>query len=311
MRTILSERPEYSACPAETALEEFALGRLEAPQAEAVAAHVKVCAACRRFVDDMRAEGELLTGALSACPPADVAACLDDEMLAQYLDRSLSPEDREEAEKHLAACRRCQARLVALHRELKAVRAAEACEEAPGEAARYRHDEPVGPDDAAARRDRAPKVAEAVEAPAPPSPFEERFRWLGSGVLALGVLVAGGCSLWPKALGEIPGRVAAAALIAGGLGLAARRRGRERLNRPRRDAASVRYSGFLLAFSCLAGFAGAVGAPLGGLWWALACAAFGLWVIEIAAPRGVEMNSEIPESREAADEDESLKERYM
>ena len=104
-------------------LEEYALGRLAASQADAVEAHVQNCPACARELDRVRRDAEGFRAALCAARQGQggESDCPPEETLALYLDRSLGESDRQELEGHLSACRRCQRALVAMYREVKVV----------------------------------------------------------------------------------------------------------------------------------------------------------------------------------------------
>jgi hypothetical protein len=58
---------------------------------------------------------ELFSGPIEALTGED---CLDEAVLAAWLDETLDAAEHAEALDHLACCRHCQARLVALHHEV-------------------------------------------------------------------------------------------------------------------------------------------------------------------------------------------------
>jgi anti-sigma factor RsiW len=286
-------------------LEEYALDRLDARKAGAVEHHVRTCGNCRESVAAFRAEGDLLTAALAAQQSVTLGDCLDNELLAQYVDATLSPDERAEAEEHLAACRPCQRRLVALYRELKALQDEEKALQAPGEAARYESDEPATPVSAPDLLvSNAP--TEAIQAVASPAP---KLR-LGIALLSVGGVCAVAAGLWPWAgIGAV--RLVAALVMASGVALISQWRS---IHAPTQGGTSGfgRAHPIVLAImaGCFAGVASGGFAPT-FTWWSAAVVSFGLWLVETSAAQRNARKEEILERHPSVSEAEERKERSM
>ena len=109
------------ACLPDETLEECALGSLAAAQEALVADHAQACASCATRLERMRVESSRLAAALRAVVLAPEDPCPGEEALALYIDGALEEPARGTLDTHLSCCRRCQAALVALYRELRIV----------------------------------------------------------------------------------------------------------------------------------------------------------------------------------------------
>ncbi len=136
---------DQSGCPSREALEEYAVrmplesaqpgGGTEAFRAHDVelTQHVKSCAACEARLEETAEETAFFVEALCKSAPvgSGPSECPEEIELAIYLDASmhaarssasgLESERWSRLQEHLAACKTCQGRLVALYREVRAV----------------------------------------------------------------------------------------------------------------------------------------------------------------------------------------------
>ncbi len=141
-------------------LESYLLDRLSASARrhveECVAADAEIAARMETARQQVQLFKKMLT---EADAPARREECKSDAELAAFLDQSGPKKARAAAEAHLAECRKCQERLVQLHRELMAVRDF-SCEVET--VTRHPRGEAVALDqERAARRDAMPKGASA------------------------------------------------------------------------------------------------------------------------------------------------------
>jgi predicted anti-sigma-YlaC factor YlaD len=106
-----------TACPSQTALEEYAVAlRIGAPD-PAILAHLKVCKRCRYRAEALQKESDSFLSFLQSACPSPVSPCPDSITLAAYLDKALDPEEKNKIEQHLAACRPCQQVLKSINGE--------------------------------------------------------------------------------------------------------------------------------------------------------------------------------------------------
>lgn len=293
----LSEKP-HSPCPAPAVLEEYALNRLSAAKAATVAAHLRECSDCCDEVTTLRSEGDRLAEALIALGEAPAGSCRDDECLARYIDNTLPQDERDVSEQHLASCRRCQRRLVALYREYKAV--LHEAEHAPGAAETARYEIPQ--DEGASPAKTVTKTA----SPAVTATVRNVSRTRNVGIALLGL--AGACALaaglWSGA-GVRALRLLAAILLAAG----AARILQWRSKCPSSESRSSRFA--LLGTAGFFALLGSIGVLPAFLWWSAAVAGFSLWLIETSSAAPGRIEREKPESRAEACEVEERKGRSM
>jgi len=115
------ENNHAGVCLREDALEEYVLGRVSPAQTGAFSAHIAGCSSCSLRCEELRKEMAALQLLFSKARPMPESGCLNDETIALFLDHSLNPPERGEAVAHMSRCRRCQAKLATLYRELKVV----------------------------------------------------------------------------------------------------------------------------------------------------------------------------------------------
>ena len=88
------------------------------PEAEA---HLRDCPECGLRLDRAIREAALIRQLLVQTPESGEGGCLSEEDLALYFDRALDVPARQNTERHLAQCLRCQRILAKMYREVQAV----------------------------------------------------------------------------------------------------------------------------------------------------------------------------------------------
>lgn len=122
-----------SACPSQTALEEYAVAfRIGAPS-PAVEAHLKLCKRCRYRVKALEKESDSFLTFLQSVQPVPPSPCPDQIALAAYVDKAVDPAEKKIIEQHLAVCRPCQQIVKSIYKETDATGASETEAEYPEE----------------------------------------------------------------------------------------------------------------------------------------------------------------------------------
>lgn len=111
------ESPEGRLCPPEHVLEACAMGHLTAEREAELKAHAGDCTACAAalaaFAEARNGLQQILATSNELGPE-----CPTEDLLGQYMDRSLTDEAHEQLEAHLADCQGCLGRLKALWDEV-------------------------------------------------------------------------------------------------------------------------------------------------------------------------------------------------
>jgi anti-sigma factor RsiW len=166
-------------CAPDTVIEQYAAGLLPEEDRLSLEQHLQTCSACAARMAEISEEWVTLCRALDqAAAPHE--KCVEENTLAQYLDRALDAAEHETVEKHLATCRACQARLVNIYSELRQLLE-------PGAEAEIVEHPPA---------QEGPRVS--VVAPPPGAPLLPRERPVGvlSGVLLGLAVLALGVAAW-------------------------------------------------------------------------------------------------------------------
>lgn len=108
-------------CPAEHVLEQYALDRLDGEARVEVERHVAGCGDCPARLVKLEREAQWLLAVLDAGTGESDTPCPDAEQLGRYAAGALTGQAREAVELHVADCRVCQAEIVGLYREVRAI----------------------------------------------------------------------------------------------------------------------------------------------------------------------------------------------
>lgn len=110
-----------AGCFPDTVFEEDAMGRLDDAVAADVHGHLKGCSECSARAAQIERETLMVAKLVRSAAPVAEGDCPGEVVLAKYLDQSQDTAERESLEAHLNTCRPCQAKAVALYRELRIV----------------------------------------------------------------------------------------------------------------------------------------------------------------------------------------------
>jgi anti-sigma factor RsiW len=97
------------SCPGLQSLLRYSYGEADPADSASLQGHLGTCARCREEVEMIRTIDEALAGAERIAPGDGVAAepCPPAELLAAYVEHSLSGSEREQIERHLVRCQEC------------------------------------------------------------------------------------------------------------------------------------------------------------------------------------------------------------
>lgn len=105
MLEAILRRRRVTSHPAPDLLVPYALGANDL----ATARHVEECATCRAEIDELQTAAGLLRGSKVLEDQIEAPNCLDEWLIADFVDGRLSRQDRASATSHLISCARCRA----------------------------------------------------------------------------------------------------------------------------------------------------------------------------------------------------------